>query len=145
MATIVSSRASGATPALFGEIAEELNANYTEKWGGVAPSFAMEPYDSVRLLAHAMDLADTYTDPDAIVAALETIDVELAQGRYYFDFGSHNPELPEGTPTFMWHQWPDPIVVMMQYYEQGQSALDAAVIYPSVYQTHGTNYIAPGT
>ena len=33
----------GATPALFGEIAEELNANYTEKWGGVAPSFAMEP------------------------------------------------------------------------------------------------------
>ena len=135
----------GATPALFGEIAEELNANYTEKWGGVAPSFAMEPYDSVRLLAHAMDLADTYTDPDAIVAALETIDVELAQGRYYFDFGSHNPELPEGTPTFMWHQWPDPIVVMMQYYEQGQSALDAAVIYPSVYQTHGTNYIAPGT
>ena len=135
----------GATPALFGEIAEELNANYTEKWGGVAPSFAMEPYDSVRLLAHAMDLADTYTDPDAIVAALETIDVELAQGRYYFDFGSHNPELPEGTPTFMWHQWPDPIVVMMQYYEQGQSALDAAVIYPFVYQTHGTNYIAPGT
>ena len=135
----------GATPALFGEIAEELNVNYTEKWGGVAPSFAMEPYDSVRLLAHAMDLADTYTDPDAIVAALETIDVELAQGRYYFDFGSHNPELPEGTPTFMWHQWPDPIVVMMQYYEQGQSALDAAVIYPSVYQTHGTNYIAPGT
>ena len=92
-----------------------------------------------------MDLADTYTDPDAIVAALETIDVELAQGRYYFDFGSHNPELPEGTPTFMWHQWPDPIVVMMQYYEQGQSALDAAVIYPFVYQTHGTNYIAPGS
>ncbi len=135
----------GATPALFGEIVEELNANYTAQWGGVAPSFAMEPYDSVRLLAHAMDLAETYTDPDAIVAALETIDVELAQGRYYFDFGSHNPELPEGTPKFMWHQWPDPIVVIMQYYEQGQSALDAAVIYPSVYQTHGTNYIPPGT
>ena len=134
----------GATPALFGEIAIALNANYTETWGGVAPSFAMEPYDSVRLLAHAMDIADTFTDGAAIVDALETIDVELSQGRYYFDFGSHNPELPEGTPTFMWHQWPDPIVVVMQYYEQGQSALNAAVIYPPVYQTHGTSYIEMG-
>ena len=135
----------GATPALFGAIATDLNAKYTEKWGGVAPSFALEPYDSVRLLAHAIDIADTYTDPDAIVAALETIDVELAQGRYYFDYGSHNPDLPEGTPTFMWHQWPDPIVTVVQYFEEGQSALDAAVVFPPVYQTHGTSYIEPGT
>lgn len=135
----------GATPALFGDMAHALNASYNEAWGGIAPSFAMEPYDSVRLLAEAMDIADSYDDPDAIVAALETIDVELAQGRYYFDYGSHNPDLPEGTPTFMWHQWPDPIVVMMQYYEQEQDSLDAAVIYPSVYQTHGTSYIVPGT
>ena len=135
----------GATPALFNDMAHELNANYTEAWGGVAPSFAMEPYDSVRLMAHAMDLADTYTDGAAIVAALETIDVELAQGRYYFNFGSHNPDLPADVPTFMWHQWPDPIVVMMQYFEQNQDALDAAVIYPPLYQTHATNYIDFGT
>ncbi len=135
----------GATPALFGEIATELNAKYTETWGGVAPSFALEPYDSVRLLAHAIDVADTFTDPDAIVAALETADVELAQGRYYFNYGSHNPDLPEGAPAFMWHQWPDPIVTVVQYFEEGQSALDAAVIYPPLYQTHGTSYIAPGT
>ena len=134
----------GATPALFGDIATDLNARYEEQWGGVAPSFAMEPYDSVRLLAHAMDLADSYSDGAAIVAALETIDVELAQGRYYFDYGSHNPDLPAGVPSFMWHQWPDPIVTVMQYYEQGQSSLNAAVIYPPIYQTHGTNYIAPG-
>ena len=135
----------GATPALFSEVAAELNAKYTEAWGGVAPSFALEPYDGVLLMAHAIDLADTYTDPDAIVAALETIDVELAQGRYYFDYGSHNPDLAEGAPTFLWHQWPDPIVTVVQYFEEGQSALDAAVIYPDLYQTHGTNYIAPGT
>ncbi|MCY3832837.1 MAG: ABC transporter substrate-binding protein [Chloroflexi bacterium] len=134
----------GATPALFGDIATELNAKYTEQWGGVAPSFALEPYDSVRLLAEAMDRADTYTDGAAIVAALESIDVELAQGRYYFDYGSHNPDLPEGEPTFMWHQWPDPIVTVVQYFEQGQSALDAAVVYPPVYQTHGTDYIELG-
>ena len=135
----------GATPALFGEMATDLNAKYQEMWGGVAPSFAMEPYDSVRLMAEAMDLADSYSDADAIVAALESIDVELSQGRYYFDYGSHNPVLPEDTPTFMWHQWPDPIVTVMQYFEEDQSSLDAAVIYPPLYQTHGTNYIEPGT
>ena len=135
----------GATPALFGEIAIHLNERYTEAFGGVAPSFALEPYDSVLLMAHAMDQADSFEDGAAIVAALETIDVDLAQGRYYFDYGSHNRDLPEGVPTYMWHQWPDPIVTMVQYFEQDQNALDAAVIYPPVYQTHGTDYIMPGT
>ena len=135
----------GSTPAMFGDMAHALNASFNEAWDGIAPSYAMEPYDSVRLLAEAMDIADTFTDPDAVVAALETIDVELAQGRYYFDYGSHNPEIPEGTPSYYWHQWPNPIVVMMQYYEQGQASLDAAVIYPPFYQTHGSNYIEPGT
>ena len=96
-------------------------------------------------MAHAIDLADSYKDGAAIVAALETIDIELAQGRYHFTYGSHNPDLPEGTPTYMWHQWPDPIVTMSQYFVQDQNALDAAVIYPPVFQTHGTDYIKPGT
>ena len=135
----------GATPALFGDMAHDVNDRYEAEWGGVAPSYSLEPYDSVRLLAHAIDLADTFTDADAIVAALETVDVELAQGRYYFEYGSHNPELAEGAPTFLWHQWPDPIVTVVQYFEQDQSALDAAVVYPPVYQTDGTSYIAPGT
>ncbi|MCY4466984.1 MAG: ABC transporter substrate-binding protein [Chloroflexi bacterium] len=135
----------GATPTLFGDIAHDVNDRYTAEWGGVAPSYSLEPYDSVRLLAAAMDAADSFNDADAIVAALETIDIELAQGRYYFKYGSHNPELPEGTPTYLWHQWPDPIVTVVQYFEQDQSALDAAVIYPPVYQTHGTAYIQPGT
>ncbi len=134
----------GATPALFGEIAHAINDRYTEAWGGTAPSFALEPYDSVRLMAAAMDIAESYTDADAIVAALETIDIELAQGRYYFAYGSHNPDLPEGAPSYMWHQWPDPIVTMVQYFEEGQSSLDAAVIFPPVYQTHGTSYIEVG-
>lgn len=135
----------GATPALFSDLAHDVNERFTAEWGGVAPSYSLEPYDSVRLLAAAMDAADSYSDADAIVAALETIDIELAQGRYHFAYGSHNPDLPEGTPTYLWHQWPDPIVTVVQYFEQDQSALDAAVIYPPVYQTHGTSYIEPGT
>jgi len=66
-------------------------------------------------------------------------------GVVYFEYGNHNPDLPEGTPAFMWHQWPDPIVTVMQYFEQGQSGLEAAVIFPEVFQTHGSAYIVPGT
>ena len=105
----------------------------------------MEAYDSVWLMADAIARAGTFTDPSAIVAALEATDIELTQGRYYFTYGSHNPELPEGTPAYMWHQWPVPVVTVLQYFEQGQSGLDAAVVYPEVYQTHGTSYFVPGT
>ncbi|MCY4020776.1 MAG: ABC transporter substrate-binding protein [Chloroflexi bacterium] len=134
----------GIVPSLFSELAAEVNRKYEETWDDTAPSFAMEPYDSVLLLVNAIERAGTFTDPDAIVAALETSDVELAQGRYYFDYGSHNPDLPPGAPAFLWHQWPDPIVTVMQYFEKGQSSLDAAVLYPPVYQTHGTSYFRPG-
>ena len=135
----------GIIPSLFNDTAIELNTKYEEAFGDIIPSFGMASYDSVHLLADAMERAGSYTDADAIVAAIENSDIELSQGRYYFSYGSHNPELPEGTPTYMWHQWPDPIVTVMQYFEQGQSALEAAVVYPEVYQTHGSAYIVPGT
>ncbi len=135
----------GIIPTLFNDSASELNAAYEEEFGDIIASFAMEAYDSVWLLADAMERAGTYTDPDAIVEALEASDVEFTQGRYYFTYGSHNPEIPEGTPAYMWHQWPDSIVTVMQYFEQGQSSLEAAVVFPEVYQTHGTSYIVPGT
>ena len=135
----------GIIPSLFNDTAIEVNTKYQAEFGDIIPSFGMASYDSVYLMADAMERAGSYTDADAIVDAIEASDIELSQGRYYFTYGSHNPDLPEGTPTYMWHQWPDPIVTIMQYFEQGQSALDAAVVYPAVYETHGTNYIVPGT
>ena len=135
----------GVIPSLFSEMGAELNRKYEEHWDDTAPSFAMEPYDSVLLLADAIERAGSFSDPDAIVAAIETSDVELSQGRYYFDYGGHNPELPPDSAPFLWHQWPAPIVTVMQYFEFGQDALDAAVVFPEAYQTHGTTYIAPGT
>lgn len=135
----------GIIPSLFNETGIRLNEAYQEEFGDIVASFAMEAYDSAWILADAMERAGTYTDSAAIVKALENTDIELSQGRYYFTYGSHNPELPEGTPAYMWHQWPDPIVTVMQYFEEGQSSLDAAVIWPPTYQTHGSQYIMPGT
>jgi len=134
----------GTIPSLYNEQAADLDARYQEDFGDILVSFAMEAYDSVWLMADAMERAGSFTDPDAIVAALEATDIDLSQGRYYFDYGAHNPVIPEGTPAYMWHQWPVPVVTVMQYFEPGQSGLDAAVIYPDEYQTHGTAYFKPG-
>lgn len=134
----------GTIPSLYNELAADLDARYQEDFGDILVSFAMEAYDSVWLMADAMERAGSFTDPDAIVAALEATDIDLSQGRYYFDYGAHNPVIPEGTPAYMWHQWPVPVVTVMQYFEQEQSGLDAAVIYPPEYQTHGTSYFKPG-
>ena len=134
----------GTIPSLYNELAASLDARYQADFGDILVSFAMEAYDSVWLMADAMERAGSFTDPDSIVAALETTDIDLSQGHYYFDYGSHNPVIPAGTPAYMWHQWPVPVVTVMQYFEQGQSGLDAAVVYPDAYQTHGRSYFKPG-
>ena len=133
----------GTVPSLYNDLAAELDRRYLADFGDILVSFAMEAYDSVWLMADAMRRAGSYTDADAIVAALELSDIELSQGRYYFDYGSHNPDLPADEPAYMWHQWPVPVVTVMQYFEKGQSGLEAAVVYPPVYQTHGAVYFMP--
>ncbi len=134
----------GTIPSLYNEMAQELDRRYREDFGDVLVSFAMEAYDSVWLMADAMRRAGSYSDPDAIVTALEATDIDLSQGHYYFTYGSHNPVIPEGTPDYLWHQWPVPVVTVMQYFEQNQAALDAAVVYPEIFQTHGRAYFQPG-
>ena len=134
----------GTIPSLYNEMAVELDRRYQEDFGDILVSFAMEAYDSVWLMADAIKRAGSFKDPDAIVAAMEAADIDLSQGHYYFDYGHHNPVLPDDVPAYMWHQWPVPVVTVMQYFEEGQSGLDAAVVYPEVYQTHGRSYFKPG-
>ncbi|TEU14418.1 MAG: hypothetical protein E3J21_15960, partial [Anaerolineales bacterium] len=105
--------------------------------------YAMEAYDSLIIMADAISRAGS-TDPDAIIAAIETTDLVGAQGRYYFPYGSSNP-VPGDVPVYMWHQWPDPYILMLQYFEVGQTPDDAAVVYPEKYRTHGLNLIPYGS
>ena len=49
---------------------------------------------------------------------------------------SDNPLPDDGSvPAYMWHQWPDPALTMIQYQEEGQSSTDAAIVYPDAYKT----------
>ncbi len=135
----------GTVPGLYTDLAAELDRRYLEDFGDILVSFAMEAYDSVWLMADAIQRAGSYTDAEAVVAALELADIELSQGRYYFKYGSHNPDLPADEPAYMWHQWPVPVVTVLQYFKEGQNGLDAAVVWPEVYQTHGTSYFEVGS
>ncbi len=134
----------GTIPSLYNGLAADLDRRYREDFGDILVSFAMEAYDSVWLMADAIERAGSFSDAGAIVRALETADIDLSQGRYYFEYGSHNPVIPDDVPAYMWHQWPAPVVTVMQYFEVGQSGLDAAVLYPEIYQTHGRSYFKPG-
>jgi ABC-type branched-subunit amino acid transport system substrate-binding protein len=133
----------GLVPAMANDVTRRFEADYREEYDRFPESYALESYDSVLILADAIERAGTL-EPDAIIAALEATDFEGAQGRYHFPYGSQNP-VPEDEPAWMWHQWPDAAVLFLQYYEQGQSGDDAAVVWPEEHQTHGTFLIPYGT
>ena len=136
----------GIAPANYNESTQAFVDRYNAEFDSEPAGYVMASYDAVWVLADALARAGT-TDADAVAAALEGTDITLTQGRYYFEYVSDNP-LPEGgeVPAYMWHQWPDPAIIILQYFEEGQSSSEAAVIWPPAYQTtDGLNYIVPGT
>jgi len=135
----------GLPPSLFNDTTKKVAEAYRAAFNSEVPSHALEAYDSVWIVADAIERAGT-TDPGAMIAAIEATDVVLAQGRYHFDYTSTNPLPGDGSvPAYMWHQWPDPALLIMQYFEPDQSWQDAAVIWPEAYQTHGTSLIPYGS
>ena len=97
-------------------------------------SYAFSAYDSLQIFADAIVRADTVT-PNKLILALEETDIELASGHYCFPYGSKNPPDGVDVPDYMWHQWPDPALLHLQYTEQGQDAGDAVVLWPEIYRT----------
>jgi branched-chain amino acid transport system substrate-binding protein len=135
----------GLPPSLYNDITTRVADAYRAQFDSDPPSYALEAYDSMWILADAIERAGT-TESTALIDALEDTDINLAQGRYWFNYTSDNPVPDDGSvPAYMWHQWPDPAVLLIQYFEPNQDWKDAAVIWPEVYQTHGTTYIVPGT
>jgi branched-chain amino acid transport system substrate-binding protein len=108
--------------------------NYTAATGKAEPeSFAMEAYDSLKLMAQGINEAGS-TDADAIINALENTSYNGALGTITFPYGVQNP-VPDGVDAKWWHQFPDPAVTMVQFTEKGQDAADVTVVYPDAYKT----------
>jgi len=100
----------------------------------------MEAYDSIAILAQAMNEAGS-TDGEAIVAALEGISHEGTLGRIYFPYGTKKDPSADSKGDEWWHQWPDPAMTMIQYQKEGQSSLDAPIVWPDTYKTGDAVYV----
>ena len=125
----------GVPESQFTEKGHAFAAAYKQKTGkSDVESYAMEAYDSVAVLAQAINEAGT-TEGDAIVTALENISHEGTLGRIYFDYGLKQDPSADGKGDEWWHQWPDPAITIIQYQEQGQPSTDAAIVYPQTYKT----------
>jgi branched-chain amino acid transport system substrate-binding protein len=104
---------------------------YFDRW---PERYAFGAYDAIQLAADAIDRAGTL-DPAAIIAALETADIELASGHYQFPYTSKNPPDGDKVPAYLWHQWLNPQLLYLQYSEVDQAGTEAAVIWPEIYRT----------
>jgi len=116
------------------EMGQQFADVYQQHFNRWPEGIAFEAYDVMWLITDAIQRAQSL-EADAIIRALETTDIELASGHYTFPYGSTNPPDGESVPNYMWHQWPVPQLLYLQYTETGQTARDAAVIWPPTYQT----------
>ena len=126
---------------LFNDTARKFSATYKERTGKAAvESYAMEAYDSIAILAQAINEAGS-TDGDAIVAALESIDYDGTLGRIYFPYGTGKDPSEDGKGDEWWHQWPDPALTVIQYQEEGQNSGDSPIVWPDAYKTGESVYV----
>ncbi|MEZ4712997.1 MAG: ABC transporter substrate-binding protein [Caldilineaceae bacterium] len=120
---------------LYNDVATSFVERYIERTGKqAAESYALEAYDSIMIIAQAIEEAGS-TDPQAIITALENIEYVGALGTITFPVNSTNPPEAAGKEPKWWHQFPDPAITMVQYQEPGQDSTVAAVVYPEIYQT----------
>lgn len=118
----------GLTSAQFNDLAKSLDDRANQALGHGARNYAFEAYDSVLLVADAITRAGS-TDHAAIVKALETTSMVGAQGKYEFPYNSANP-VPADKPGWLWHQWPEPPIQLLEYTVKDQTLADAVSLWP---------------
>lgn len=125
----------GVPESLFTEAGTAFSLKYKEITGkGAVESYAMEAYDSIAILAQAINEAGS-TDGDAIVAALESIEHNGTLGKIFFPYGSGKSPSDDGHGDEWWHQWPDVALTMIQYQEEGENSGEATIVFPDAYKT----------
>jgi ABC-type branched-subunit amino acid transport system substrate-binding protein len=118
----------GLPRSLWNEKTEAFMANFEERYGTIPGAPALESYDATQILLQAIEDAGS-TEPAAIVQALENMEYTGALGNIWFEYGNDNP-VPDDMPDWMWHQWPTPTVMILQYTDVDQSVDEATVVYP---------------
>ncbi len=133
----------GPLPATANTVGLEFAENYRGVMGRFPEAYAFEAYDTLLLMADAINRAGSL-DPDAIIAAIEATDLDGAAGHYYFPYGIDNPPQDSGEPDYMWHQWPEVPLLFLQYTASNQSSDDIEVIWPELFRTTEGPIVSPG-
>ena len=121
--------------------AKKLNEDYKAKTGkGAIESYALEAYDSIAVLAQAINEAGS-TDGAKIVTALENISHDGTLGRIYFPYGTQKDPSADGKGDEWWHQWPDPAMTMIQYQHEGEDSTDSVIVFPDAYKSGDAIYV----
>jgi len=123
----------GPWPSTVTQIGRHFAEAYNQIFKRWPEGYAFEAYDTVQLAANAIRRANSLQSTQ-IISALETTNLDLASGHYTFPYGSKNRPDGERVPAYMWHQWPDSLMLFLQYGTAGQKADDAAVIWPKAYR-----------
>jgi ABC-type branched-subunit amino acid transport system substrate-binding protein len=125
----------GVPETMYSKTALKFAADYKARTGKTGvESFALEAYDSIGILAQAINEAGS-TNGVAIVSALENISYDGVLGRIYFPYGSKKNPSADGKGDEWWHQWPDVAITMVQYQVDGEPSNTMTIVYPDSYKT----------
>lgn len=126
---------------LFNDKAKKFSATYKAKTGkGAVESYAMEAYDSIAIIAQAINEANS-TEGDKIVDALEGISHDGTLGKIFFPYGTKKDPSVDGKGNEWWHQWPDVALTVIQYQKEGQNSAEAPIVFPDAYKTGDAVYV----
>lgn len=107
-------------------LGEEVRRIYKEKYGEEPTYIVFNGFDAAWVLLKAIEKAGS-TDPEAIINALENIEIEGTRGVIKFS--------KQTEPAFYYHQWLEVPVLTCQYKEINQTPLEADIIFPPEYKT----------
>ncbi|MDG2197983.1 MAG: ABC transporter substrate-binding protein [SAR324 cluster bacterium] len=131
----------GVPETMYSASALKFAKDYKAKTGKTGvESFALEAYDSIGILAQAINEAGS-TNGDAIVSALENISYDGVLGQIYFPYGSKKDPSADGKGDEWWHQWPDVAITMVQYQKEGEPSNTMTIVYPEAYKTGEPEYV----
>lgn len=106
------------------DVGKKFMDNFNKTYNRAATSVTFGMYDAVYLMVDAIKRAGS-TDGDKIADALESSNWNGASGTITFALGPK-----QGLPDYLWHQWADVPLYVLQYTTVNQSPDDAEIIWP---------------
>lgn len=107
---------------------------YMAATGRPANSVAMEGYDGIMVIAEAIKAAGS-AEPKAISEALRTLKWEGTRGTIYFS--------DKTDPAWMYQQWPDVPIFVIQYDKADQLPENAQILWPRAHSTTDKVVLTP--